>query len=108
MAGGTDKFYAALESAMIRPGSAEGGQKGMMDVDDSLRVSPHELWRQNLHVARQHHEADAVLTQQGHLLSFHVLLADRACRDVMKRDAVELCQPLRVRAIADDERDFAV
>src|SRR6266704_2093412 len=26
----------------------------------------------------------------------------------MKWDAVELCQPLRIRVIADDERDFAV
>ena len=62
MAGRTDKFYAALEGVMIGPGSAEGGQKGMMDVDDSLPVSLHERWRENLHVARQHHEADVVFT----------------------------------------------
>src|SRR4030095_12963077 len=97
MASGTDKFYAPLEGVMIRPGPAEGRQKGMMDVDDSLRVSPHELWRENLHVARYHHGADFVFSKKANLFSFSPPFAEGACRDVMKCDAVELCQPLRVR-----------
>jgi len=40
----------------------------MMNIDDALRVMPDEIRRQDLHVARQHDEIDAVFSQKLQLL----------------------------------------
>src|SRR3984893_2590021 len=56
MRGGADQFDAALMRLMVRPRAFEAGQERVMDVDAAPRQLRRYCVREDLHVARQHHE----------------------------------------------------
>src|SRR6185295_4608281 len=58
--GGADQLHAALGRLMIRLAAGEGGQEGVMDVDDTVAKALNEARAQDLHVTRQHHQIDAL------------------------------------------------
>ena len=70
MACRTDELDPARVGRVVGPGSSEGRQKRMMHIDDGGRVAGHECGRENLHVAGQYHEFDAVLREQFELAGF--------------------------------------
>src|SRR5579862_3702967 len=107
VARGTDQLNAALKGLMIRPRSDESGKKGMVDVDDALRITVDKVIRQNLHVACQHHEVRLVLVDeglnpglgQGFILFRHA--------DDFVGNFVEIGDGLVVRMVGDDEWNVA-
>ena len=56
MRGGADQFDAALMRLVIGPRALEARQERVMDVDAAPGQLRRHLVRQDLHVARQHHE----------------------------------------------------
>ncbi len=60
VAGGTDEFDAAGEGGVVGAGSSEGWQEGVVDVDDSSRVSVDELGREYLHIAGEDDQINRV------------------------------------------------
>ena len=49
---------------MVGPGPREARQEGVMDVDDLIRELGDHVRTENLHVARQHDQLDALLFDQ--------------------------------------------
>ena len=98
--GGADEFHAALVGLGVGAGAFEGGEEGVVDVDDAALHCPAHAVGEDLHVARQHHQ-------------FHLLRGDeveqlllgpgfRVLRDgdVEEGDAVELGDGRQVRVVA--------
>lgn len=63
VAGSSNQLHASIKGSVIRTRTHKGGQEGMMDIDDAAGISLQKPWREYLHVARQHHEIDAVILQ---------------------------------------------
>ena len=61
--GGADDLDAPLLGLVIGPGAGEGGEERVVDVDDPVCVSAHELFAQDLHVPRQDDKVDLLLLQ---------------------------------------------
>ena len=61
MAGGTDEFNPAFVGFFVRIRADERRQKRVVDVDDSARIFPAKLRRQNLHVAGKNDEINPCL-----------------------------------------------
>jgi hypothetical protein len=71
----------------------EAGQEAVVDVDGPARQKRAELGAEDLHVARQHHQVDALaLDQRLHLLLLRALglgaVAAAGQRQVVEGDAV--------------------
>ena len=64
MRGGADQFDAAFMRLVIGPRALEARQERMMDIDAAPRQPRRHLVRQDLHVARQHHEIGLGLADQ--------------------------------------------
>src|SRR4051812_15477627 len=60
VAGGADQLHAALKSPVIWFRAREGGQERVVNVDDAVRVSGYEFGREDLHVAGEDYEINAV------------------------------------------------
>jgi hypothetical protein len=63
MCGSSDELYAAGMSLMVRACAGEGGQEGMMDVDDRTSHLAEEIFAQNLHVTGQNDQIDMQIAQ---------------------------------------------
>jgi len=61
--GGADDFYAAVEGLLMGLGADEGGQEGMMDIDDLLGKLFDETGRKHLHVASQDDQFDIIFAK---------------------------------------------
>src|SRR5215470_2283510 len=72
--GCSNQLYATLESLMVRLGTNERRQNGMVDVDNPLWILSQKLGRQNLHVTRKHNKVRLVLPQQCKDFLFCLLL----------------------------------
>src|SRR5262252_6937662 len=107
MAGRADQLDAAFERLMVGASAHKSWKEGVMNVDNALRVSVHEIVRQNLHVARQHHEIGLVLVNQALDLAFSRLLVIFRHRNDDVGNLVKIGDGLIVRMIRDDQRNFA-
>ena len=67
---GADALDAATVSLMVRLAPLEGGQEGVMDIDDPHREGFDHLLREDLHVARHHDEIDLVVAKEFDLARF--------------------------------------
>src|SRR5882672_10473959 len=74
VAGGADQLYAPLEGLVIGFRAHEGGQEGMVNVDDAVREGGDELVGEHLHVTREHGEVGFVLVDQADLTLFGLAL----------------------------------
>jgi hypothetical protein len=106
VAGGADQLYAAFPRRMIRPRAGEGRQKGMVHVDNVLRIPRNKVGRKDLHVAREHDQIHVVTLQNPKLLAFGRRLRT-SHGSVMEWHAVERRQLRRAFVIADDALDRA-
>src|SRR5690606_32029649 len=82
----TDQLDPPPMGGMIGPRAGEGGEEGVVNVDDAVRESIGDAGAQDLHVTRQDDEINAVLPQERDLrllLRWFCFLGDR---EVMKRD----------------------
>src|ERR1700691_2501234 len=78
----------------------------MMNIDDLLLITSHELGGENLHIPGQHDEFNLVFLEQRELLLFRSSLMRRADRNVMKGHVVEMGQITSVFVITDHQRDM--
>ena len=108
MAGGADQFDAAVKCRVVGTGADEGGQERVVHVDDPRGILGDEFRRQNLHIARQHHQVDAGIRQQFQLRLFGRTTVRGIDGDVVEFDCVEARQRLAIRVIAHDQGDHAV
>jgi len=108
VAGGTDEFDAALERLVIGFGTHEGGQKGMVDVDNAVRKRRHELVGEHLHVAGEDGEIGAMLADERDLLLLGDLLVLFRDGDDDEGNSVEVGDGLVIGVIGDDQRDVAI
>ena len=106
VAGGSDDFHTAPVGGMIRPGTGEGGEETVMDVDDPISVGGGEGIAEDLHVAGQDDGVDLVLCEQSHLLRFLVGLVGGGDGQVMERNAHAFDDGAEDFVIADDEGNF--
>ena len=67
VARGADDLHAALIGLMVGLGADEGGQEGVVDVDDVVGIGGNHVVADDLHVAGQDDEGDAVVAQELHL-----------------------------------------
>ena len=93
--GGADELDAAIERLTIGSGPDEGGQEGVVDVEDLARIGLDETRCQHPHVLRQDHIIGLVAVYDGpHLLlvfgAAQVVMADGVERNVEL--ASQLCQ----------------
>src|ERR1700691_2441469 len=76
----------------------------MMNIDDLLLITSHELGGENLHIPGQHDEFNLVFLEQRQLLLFRSSFICRADRNVMKGHIVEMGQISSFFVIADHQR----
>src|ERR1700674_3120791 len=107
VAGRADQLHPPCERLVIGFGANESGQKGVMDVDDALRIPVHEFIGENLHVARQHHEIRIVLLQevQNCLLCLTLVVSWNWNRKV--GNSIEIRDRLIVRVVRNNQRNVA-
>src|SRR5437879_10224895 len=75
----------------------------MMHIDYPLRIPPHKLTGENLHVAGKHNKVDALKQFQLFLFGGSLVVGPYE----VEWDTMKLCQPLRILVVADDHRYFA-
>ena len=105
-----DQLDAAVMRLVIRLGALEAGQEGMVDIDCPAAQGFAHFRRENLHVARQHHQVDIVGLDDFH----HALFLDalglgrgaRRQRQMMERNVVTRRQLVEIRMVGNDGRDF--
>ena len=110
--GRADQLDAARMGLEVRLGALEAGQEAVVDVDRPALQRGAEIGRQDLHVARQHHEIDALVLDDG----FDPLLlcplgggvAAGGQRQVVERDAVAIGQAGERGVVRHDGRDVDV
>jgi hypothetical protein len=107
MGRGADDFYAAVEGLLMGLGADEGGQEGMMNIDDLLRKLFDKAGGKHLHIAGQDDQFDIIFAKKINLLPLGLLFCFFANRNDAIRDAVEVCVIFRVGMIADYQGDFA-
>ncbi len=108
MARGSDELDSAIKGGVVGLCTDEGGQEGVMDVDDLIGVGGDEVRGEDLHVAREDDKVDALLGEQregGFFLLLFVLARDG--EDVVG-DVEFVRDAAHVLVIADDERDFYI
>ena len=106
--GGADDLDAAGMRLVVRTRALEAGQEAVMDIDGTAIQRAAHVFRQNLHVAGQHHQIDAFLLDQGQHLLLLCRLGVGGDRQVVERDAVGRRQAGIVVVIRDDRGHFGV
>ncbi len=108
VAGCANQFDSAGVGGMVRARADESRQERVMHVDDGGRVTGHEFWGENLHVAGEDDELDFEIGEQGQLAGFRIGARGRGHGDVFEADAVECGQLFSVAVVRDEDRDLAV
>ncbi|MPM52770.1 hypothetical protein SDC9_99532 [bioreactor metagenome] len=103
--GGADQFDAAGVRLTVRVGALEPRQEGVVDVDRPALEEVAQLWGEDLHVAGQHDELDAVLLDHLHHPVLEVGLGLRDHVVVLERDVVEVRQLAQVVVVRHHQRD---
>ena len=100
VAGRANQLHAALECLMVRPSADERRQERVVNIDDPLRIAVDEVVRQNLHVAREHHEIRLVLVDQR----LNLASAWLCCLWRPERSRKECCRSRQLPDCRDDWR----
>ena len=108
VAGGSDDFHTTFPCLMIGLGADEGGEEGVVDVDDMVGVGLDHLFGDDLHVACKDDEGDAVLFEQFHFLLFLLGLILLVDGENVVGDAKLACHRFEVGMVGDDEGNVAV
>lgn len=74
MAGGSDQLDPASEGGMVGASSSEGGEKGVMHIDDALGIGSNKLGGQYLHITSEDDHIDRFFGEESKLLLFGLLL----------------------------------
>src|ERR1051325_10071050 len=99
--GSADQFDPPRVRLMVRLRSDKSRQEGMMDIDNAVRITIHDLLTQYLHVSRQHNDFDAMLRQQLQFLLLLQSLGLRRNGEYRERNAVTLNRGGKLGVIAD-------
>ena len=102
MRGGAYQFHAPVMRLVIGFGALEAGQKGVVDVDGAAGEFFAQVVRQNLHVARQHHQFGALGLDDLQLPGLDLRLGRRRDGQVMKRDVVAGRQLVELAVVGHD------
>ncbi len=97
-----DQLHAPLEGLLVRLGADKRRKKRVMDVDNALGKTSHEVRRKDLHVARQYHQFDVVLLEQTSCFRSASKAVASVTRNQMKGNAVEIRVPFGIGMIAHD------
>lgn len=108
MARGANEFHSAIVRLMVRFGTDKGGKRGVVNVDDLVRVVVDEVFGEHLHVARQDDDIDVEGVEQFDFERFEHGLVVLAQREEFERDVVALRNVLQVGVVGDDDGDFDV
>ena len=100
--GRTDQLDAALVGLRVGARALEGGQEGVVDVDDAALHGAADLVGEDLHVARQDDELNVFGGDEVEELAFRLGLRVLRDGDVQEGDAVELGDGRQVRVITND------
>ena len=100
--GRADQLDAALVGLRVGARTLEGGQEGVVNVDDAALHGAADLVREDLHVARQDDELNILGGDEVEELAFRLSLRVLRDGDIEEGDAVELGDGCQVRVIADD------
>jgi len=90
MASGTNEFHSAIVRLMVRFGTDKGGKRGVVNVDDLVRVVVDEVFGEHLHVARQDDDINVEGVEQFDFERFEHGLVVLAQREEFERDVVAL------------------
>ncbi len=102
-----DQLDAAGLRLVVGSGAGEGGQEGVVNVDDAPRPAAHEVRRQDLHVAGQHHQMDTVALEQFLLPRFGLRLAVGSDRHDLEGQAEVLGRGTVVGVIGNHQHHLA-
>ena len=100
--GRADQLDAAIMSLRVGTRALEGGQEGVVDVDDAALHGAADLVGEDLHVARQDDELNVLGGDQVEELALRLSLRALRDGDVEEGDAVELGDGRQVRVVAND------
>ena len=102
----SDDLHTLIEGLVIRLGSLETWQEGMMDIDDLSLMLAAESRREDLHEPCKDDEVDLLFFDQRRDLGFALLSSRRGEVDFLEGDSMTFDQSLQIRVIGDDDRDF--
>ena len=97
VAGRADQFDASCEGGVVGLRSGEGGQEGVVDVDDPQGVGLDEARREDLHVAGEDDEVDLVRGEEVEVFRLDGGAGFRSDRGEVERDVVEAGEGARRR-----------
>lgn len=106
MGSSTDNLDTAVVSLVVRLGTLEGRQEGVVDVDDAAGHGFAELGRQDLHVAGEHNQVNVVLGGQLEDLAFLLGLGGCGHWEVVEGDVVGCGERREVGVVGDDQGDL--
>lgn len=101
-----DDFYPAIESLQVGIRAFEAGQERVVDIDGASGKLLAQLGRENLHVARQHHDIGLLFAQDVQHLLFLRLLVLGIDRQVIKWNAVPFHMRLEIGMIGNHGDDI--
>lgn len=104
---GANDLNTALKCLVVGLCTLEGRQEGVVDVDDSATHSGAEHRGQDLHVAGEDDELDAVLLDELEDLRLLLRLGVLGHGQVQEGNIVALCEGCEFRVVGDDEGDLA-
>ena len=102
MSGRANQLHTALVGLRVGARTLEGGQEGVVNVDDAALHGAADLVGEDLHVARQDDEFNVFGGDQVEELALRLGLRVLRDGDIEEGDAVELGNGRQVRVIADD------
>lgn len=102
----TDNLDTAVVSLVVRLGTLEGRQEGVVDVDDAAGHGLAELGGQNLHVAGENNQVNVVLRSQLEDLAFLLGLGGCGHGEVVEGDVVGCGEGRKVGVVGDDQGDL--
>ena len=80
----------------------------MVNIDNAMRITLAQCWRQNLHVASQHNTFGLLFIDQAGNFGKRRFLVFRVHRYMMEGNTVPLDHAAQVIMIGDDATDLAV
>ena len=104
--GRADQLDAAIVGLRVGTRALEGGQEGVVDVDDAALHGAADLVGEDLHVAGQDDEFHLFGGDQVEELALRLGLRVLRDGDVEEGDTVELGDGRQVRVVADDRDDI--
>lgn len=106
--GGADDFDAALEGLVVGAGADEGGEEGVMDVDELAGKAVDEVRAQDAHVFGEHDEVRAVGEDGFEEAGFVLIAGEAVVGDVMEGEVEAADQGCEGVVVADDREELGV